>query len=436
MKVTSYKKETFNWGEFPKLKAEVFLPNNFSEIASVLSGSNTYISRGNGRCYGDANLSQHSISTQKLNHFISFDREKGIIHAESGVLLSDILEVAVPVGFFLPITPGTKFITLGGALAADVHGKNHHLEGCFSDHVLSYTLIDDKGAIHVLYPDQDEFWITPGCMGLNGVILDVKIQLKKIESAYIKYESLKAKNLDEIFRLFEESENYTYTVAWIDCLQKGNNMGRSILFRGEHAKLNELPNKFANKPLFVNEKKKFTVPFYFPNFALNSFTVKAFNFLYYHKQFQSIKKGIIDYDTFFYPLDTILEWNKIYGKQGFIQYQFVLPKISSRKGMGEILKEIQTSGQGSFLAVLKLFGKNNPKAKNVFPIEGYTLALDFKMNESLPDLVKKLDHLVKKYHGRIYRAKDSMSDSALLDYIDYPSNNKFSSIQEERISNS
>jgi FAD/FMN-containing dehydrogenase len=277
------------------------------------------------------------------------------------------------------------------------------------------------------------FWATVGGLGLTGIILTATFVLKKIETAYIRQESIKAENLDEIFKLFDESESWTYTVAWIDCLQKGKNLGRSIMMRGEHAKLNELPEKFKAHPLKPKAKLKLKVPFNFPTFVLNTLFVKVFNFLFFHKQFSKHQKNIIDYDSYYYPLDAIHDWNKIYGKNGFIQYQFVIPIDNGKEGMREILQTIANSGQGSFLAVLKLFGKNNPLAYNSFPFPGYTLALDFKLNKQLPDLVKALDEIVEKYHGRIYRAKDSMSKPSLTNYIKVPKSNKFESVQNLRI---
>lgn len=277
--------------------------------------------------------------------------------------------------------------------------------------------------------------MTIGGMGLTGIILSAKFQLKNIDTAYIRQESIKAKNLDEIFQLFEESEDWTYTVAWIDCLQKGDDIGKSILMRGEHALKGELPSKLAKNPLALKSKLKPSVPFYFPNFVLNQWTVKIFNWLYYKKQSKKIVKNIIDYETFFYPLDAINNWNKIYGKNGFIQYQMVIPKDKGKEGMERILKTIAHSGNGSFLAVLKLFGKNNPEAYNSFPFEGYTLALDFKVNKKLKKLVEDLDQIVLDLGGRIYLTKDSMSNPQLTNYLKNVDNHKFRSLQRKRITN-
>lgn len=426
-----------NWGNFPIVEKEMRSDDSFRKIKEFVLNHNEVIARGNGRCYGDSSLGEHIFSTKKLNKFISFDRLNGIIECESGVLLSDVLEIAVPQGYFLYVTPGTKFVSVGGAIASDVHGKNHHAEGCFSEYVIEFKLMIENGDIINCSREEnsDKFWATIGGMGLTGIILTAKFKLKNIESAYIRQESIKAENLDEIFNLFEESESWTYTVAWIDCLQKGKNIGRSILMRGEHAFQHELPQKFKEKPLRLKKKFEPTVPFYFPGFVLNSLTVKIFNYLYYKKQSKKEVKNFIDYETFFYPLDFVHDWNKIYGKSGFIQYQMMIPKESGKEGMKKILETIANSGNGSFLAVLKLYGKENQEAYNSFPFEGYSLALDFKVNSKLKKLIDQLDDIVEQYNGKIYLTKDSMSRSSLTNYLKNVQSSKFVSLQHKRILN-
>lgn len=431
----NYIQKVTNWGNFPIVEKEMRTADSLKAVQDFVLTHNEIAVRGNGRCYGDASLGEHIFSTKRLNKFISFDRLNGIIECESGVLLSEILEVIVHQGYFLYVTPGTKFVSVGGAIASDVHGKNHHLEGCFSEYVLEFDLMNERGDILKCSRTENEdlFWATIGGMGLTGIILSAKIQLKNIETAYIRQESIKAQNLDEIFQLFEESEDWTYNVAWIDCLQKGKNIGRSILMRGEHALKAELPKKQQDNALILKKKLMPTVPFYFPSFVLNNLSVKAFNFLYFNKQQKKQVNNFVDYETFFYPLDAINDWNKIYGKKGFIQYQMVIPKEKGKAGMKKILETIANSGNGSFLAVLKLFGKHNPLAYNSFPFEGYTLALDFKVNKKLEKLVEKLDEIVEEFGGRIYLTKDSMSKSTLTNYLKNVTNPKFISIQHKRI---
>ncbi len=426
-----------NWGNYPVVEKEMRSDDSFRKIKEFVLNNNEVIARGNGRCYGDSSLGEHIFSTKKLNKFIGFDRLNGIIECEAGVLLSDVLEISVPQGYFLYVTPGTKFVSVGGAIASDVHGKNHHAEGCFSEYVIEFKLMIENGDVITCSREEnaDKFWATIGGMGLTGIILTAKFKLKNIESAYIRQESIKAENLDEIFALFEESENWTYTVAWIDCLQKGKNTGRSILMRGEHAFQHELPQNLKEKPLRLKKKFEPTVPFYFPGFVLNALTVKIFNFLYYKKQAKKEVKSFIDYETFFYPLDFVHDWNKIYGKSGFIQYQMMIPKESGKEGMKKILETIANSGNGSFLAVLKLYGKENPQAYNSFPFEGYSLALDFKVNSKLKKLIDQLDDIVEQYNGKIYLTKDSMSRSSLTNYLKNVQSSKFVSLQHKRILN-
>ena len=433
----NFTQKVTNWGNFPVVEKEVKSEDSLQKIKDFVKSNNEIIARGNGRCYGDASLSEHIFSTKRLNKFISFDRLNGIIECESGVLLSDILEVVVPQGYFLYVTPGTKFISVGGAIASDVHGKNHHAEGCFSEYVIEFSLLNENGEVLKCSREEnsEKFWSTIGGMGLTGIILSAKFKLKNIETAYIRQESIKAENLDEIFKLFEESEFWTYNVAWIDCLQTGKNIGRSIMMRGEHAFKHQLPKKLQENPLRLKKKFSPTVPFYFPNFVLNNLTVKLFNLLYFNKQRSKEIKNYIDYETFFYPLDAVNDWNKIYGKTGFIQYQMAIPKEKGKEGMKRILETIAKSGNGSFLAVLKLFGKNNPEAYNSFPFEGYTLALDFKVNSKLKNLVEKLDAIVEEFGGRIYLTKDSMSKSSLTNYLQNVQNPKFVSLQHKRIIN-
>ena len=429
------KQKITNWGNFPVVEKEMKSEDSLQKIKDFVLSHKEVIARGNGRCYGDASLGENIFSTKRLNKFIGFDKIEGVLECEAGVLLSDILEISVPQGYFLNVTPGTKFVSVGGAIASDVHGKNHHSEGCFSEYVLEFKLMKENAEVITCSREEntEDFWATVGGMGLTGIILSAKIKLKNIETAYIRQESIKADNLDEIFQLFEESEGWLYNVAWIDCLQKGENIGRSILMRGYHALREELPPKLHKNPLKNPRKIMPTIPFYFPSWVLNSFTIKIFNWLYYNKQTKKSVEGFVHYEPFFYPLDVINEWNKIYGKKGFIQNQMVIPKEKGKEGMRKILETIADSGNGSFLAVLKLFGKNNPKAYNSFPMEGYTLALDFKVNDKLKYLVEELDKIVEEFGGRIYLTKDSMSNPKLTNYLRNVDSPKFVSLQRKRI---
>lgn len=407
------RKKIANWGNFPVVESDekYFRFNN--ELKNAITNSKEFIPRGNGRCYGDASLADTTISTVKYDKIISFDTENGIFECESGLTLDKILEVIVPKGWFLPVTPGTKFITVGGAVGSDVHGKNHHVDGSFSNQVTEMDVMLSDGRVFTCSKtlNPDLFWATCGGMGLTGMVTRVQFNLKKIETSYIKQKQVKAENLEEVLKLFDQYKHYTYSVAWIDCLQKGKDFGRSILILGEHAKVEELPEKYKKDPLALPGKKQINFPVTLPSWVLNSFTVKAFNFLYYGKNFKKEINNVVSYEPFFYPLDAILNWNRGYGKKGFVQYQFVLP-LDAKEGLVEILHKISDAGLGSFLAVLKVFGKQDDLIS--FPFEGYTLALDFPVRDGLLEFLDTLDAIVLKYNGRLYMSKDARMKPSIL----------------------
>ncbi len=435
-----------NWGNYPKIEAKIHYFDDVEQLRHLLNQLPTVIARGNGGCYGDSALAPQIISTLHYNKFLSFDDEQGIIRCQAGVLLSELLEIIVPRGWFLPVTPGTKLITVGGAIASDVHGKSQHKAGNFSDHLLEMELMLADGQVVKCSAKSDEtlFWTTCGGMGLTGVILNATMKLIPIETAYFCQDTIKAKNLDHLMDLFEESEPWPYSVAWIDCLTKGNSMGRGVLMRGDHAKFKDLETERQRQnPLVPPTELRLLVPFNFPEFALNSLTVKAFNFLYYHKQIQDVVKSVVDYNSFFYPLDIIYKWNRIYGQRGFTQYQFILPKEKSRAGMKVILQKIVERGMGSFLAVLKLYGDQHGTLP--FAMKGYSLALDFPIRDELFDFLDELDKIVLSYGGRLYLTKDARMSKEMFRQT-YPDankfitnmkkinqNNKFRSLQSDRI---
>jgi FAD/FMN-containing dehydrogenase len=438
------KQKIANWGNYPKMESDVRSFSFTDQLAKLMSSTDHFIPRGNGRCYGDASLANNTISTLNYNRILSFDAENGIFECQSGITLDRILEVIVPKGWFLPVTPGTKFITAGGAVSSDVHGKNHHIDGSFSNHIIEMDVMIADGSVLTCSASQnsDLFEATCGGMGLTGMIIRIKFRLKKIETSYVKQKQIKARNLEELLSLFEKYKNYTYSMAWIDCLTKDEQFGRGILIVGEHAKMEDLNAKQKKKPLAVPGKPKITFPFNMPSWILNTLTVKTFNFLYYAKNFKREINNVIPYEPFFYPLDAILHWNRGYGKKGFVQYQFVLP-LSSRQGLIEILRRISDEGLGSFLAVLKVFGRQDSLIS--FPEEGYTLALDFPVRNGLFKFLDELDEIVLKYGGRLYMSKDARMKPEVL-FKGYPRleqfksiikkynpSNKLSSVQSERL---
>lgn len=416
-----------DWGNYPVVEADVEGFDTVGRLQEALAVPGETIAFGNGRSYGDASLQNRILLTRRFNKLLSFDETTGTLCCLAGALLSEILDVFVPRGWFLPVTPGTKLITVGGAIAADVHGKNHHVDGSFGQHVLSMDVMRNDGSIITCSRTENAgfFKVTVGGMGLSGVILTATFRLRRIETAYIAEESARASNLDEIMDCFESSMEWSFSVAWIDCLARGDSMGRSIMMRGEHATENQLVDLgHKQSPLVLRRKLMLDVPFTFPNFALNHWTMQAFNFAYYNKCRSGVHSRIIDYNTFFYPLDAIANWNRIYGKRGFTQYQFVIPKAAGRAGMRSILRRITESGLGSFLAVLKLFGKQEGFMS--FPMEGYTLALDFPISHQAMKLFTELDAMVADYGGRLYLAKDSRMDGDMFSRT-YPNADEFRS---------
>ena len=405
---------------YPKIKNKSFSLRDTKTLTDYVDNTYEFIPFGNGRSYGDSAINENILHTKPYNNFLNFDETTGILTCQSGALLSEILESVVPRGWFLKVTPGTKLITVGGAIASDVHGKNHHIEGCFSECVQEFSIMLPSGEVKVCKRNSNLFKATCGGMGLTGVILEAKISLKKINSQYIKQTTIKTKNLKETFEAFENNQESSYSVAWIDCLAKDEHIGKCLLMLGNFADDGDLEYK---------SKKGLSIPFNFPSFALNTLSVKAFNWLYYAKAPDGTSKQKVGIDTFFYPLDAIGNWNRIYGKNGFTQYQFILPKENSFEGLREILTKISNSGKGSFLAVLKLYGKENKNYLS-FPIEGYSLALDFKLEDGLFELLNELDEIVVRYGGRIYLTKDVRVSKETFEQ-GYPQIDKFREFRKE-----
>ena len=414
------KKELFNWSVYPKVTTEELQFSSSGELQSLLHSSKSLIARGNGRSYGDASLNENTtVSTLYFDKFLDFDRNTGVLTAQSGLLLSEILDVIVPSGWFLPVTPGTKFITLGGAIAADVHGKNHHKEGSISDHTLFLDVMIESGETIRCSKNENEdlFQATCGGMGLTGIITTVGLQLKKINSPKIEETRIKAKNLGHLVDLLDKYEDVTYSVAWVDSMTRGKKMGRGILMLGEHYE----PSN--NGSLHYNSKSKINVPFTVPHYLLNRPINKVFNSVLYNKEVFKKEKSLINFDPFFYPLDGITNWNRLYGNKGFLQYQFALPDSTGAEGLEAIMKKICHSGVGSFVSVLKKFGEQRNGMMS-FPMKGFTLALDFQITDKLFQLFNDLDELVLKYKGRIYSAKDARMSRSTF-HESYPNLEEF-----------
>ncbi len=370
----------------------------------------TVLPFGNGRSYGDSclNVGGALLQTRSLDRFIRFDREAGIVACEAGVLLADILRLVVPAGWFLPIVPGTCHVTLGGAIANDVHGKNHHRAGTFGRYVRQFELLRSDGARLVCSPTDNSNWFaaTVGGLGLTGVITWVELQLRPIRSPRLNVESARFGNLAEFFALCEEVErDYEYTVAWIDCLSRGKRLGRGILQCANHAEQQDSAQASPERTL--------AVPFASPVSLVNGVSLRIFNALHYYRQSRNRKRTSEDFGRFFFPLDRILQWNRLYGPAGFYQYQCVVPMHSARRATTELLETIAGSGLGSFLAVLKRFGTVVSPGMLSFPREGVTLALDFpNKGAAVERLFQSLDRIVGAAGGTLYPAKDGRMPGA------------------------
>lgn len=409
------------WGNYLQQEAQLLTPSSCAALHAVVKRERSLIARGMGRSYGDSANASKVLQTSYCDHFVEFDEKTGRLTAEAGIILREILKVIVPSGWFLPVTPGTSYVTLGGAIASDVHGKNHHIAGTFGQHVQSISMVLGKGEVVTAsqVENADLFHATCGGMGLTGVIISATIQLIPIRSSLINQKSIKADCIEAACEAFEDNSSSTYSVAWIDCLAKGKSLGRSVLMLGEHAESGGLE---------IDIKDPIYVPFNTPSALLNSVTMKTFNGAYWHKTKHN-QTQIVPLMPYFYPLDAIGTWNKLYGRNGFVQYQFVLPKAAGAAGMRNILRKISESGTGSFLAVLKMFGVQNQNLLS-FPIEGYTLALDFKMNSETGVLIKELDVMVVDLGGRIYLTKDALMSEQTFK-ITYPQWENFEKIREK-----
>ena len=408
------------WGRYPWQDADVAAPTSVSALRRAVATDGPLIARGLGRSYGDSALAPRIVGLRQLDHFLDFDASSGRLRCEAGVSLADILLEFVPRGWFVPVTPGTRFVTVGGAVASDVHGKNHHVAGAFSDHVESLDILLGSGEILTIGPTAhpELFHATCGGMGLTGIILTVTLRLLRIASSRIVETTIKAANLDAAVEVFAQNAGSTYSVAWIDCLARGSSLGRSLIMLGEHS---------TGGALSVKRSAPLPIPVDVPSFVMNPLAVRAFNTLYFNKALTTRRTREVPLEPYFYPLDALTDWNRLYGSRGFIQYQFVLPLAGGLLGLRTVLERIARSGSGSFLAVLKVFGRGNSNLLS-FPMEGYTLALDFQVESRTLSLLDDLDSIVREHGGRIYLTKDSRMSAATF-RCSYPRWEQFESVR-------
>jgi FAD/FMN-containing dehydrogenase len=399
-----------SWGRYPTYPARL-IPLNWQSdfpvaLACLPDGRRpaSALPVGLGRSYGDACLLKDGnlLVTTGMDRLLGFDPATGILTAEAGISLAKILDFAVPRGFFLPVSPGTKYVTLGGAIANDIHGKNHHVAGTFGRHVPSFELVRSDGSHFLCSPTSNPDWYaaTIGGLGLTGVITWAQLKLRPIVSRLIDYEGIQYHGIDEFLDLTRQSQHVEYTVSWVDCVSTGKNFARGIFMLGDHSKV---PAELTPSP-----EPKLVFPFDAPGFALNRLSVTAFNSLYFHKQMKARVKALQDYEPFFYPLDKVLHWNRMYGKRGLLQFQYAIPWEHAKEGTVAILREVAKSGLASFLAVLKAFGDVPSPGLLSFPQPGITLALDFPIRPGVSfPLFERLADMTREFGGRLYPAKDA-----------------------------
>lgn len=411
------------WGRYPRITPET-LSRPRSEVAvAEAMARGPLIARGNGRSYGDSALSEGQVLDMTgFRHILGFDPETGLVEAEAGVLLGDLIAAFLPLGFFPFVTPGTKLVTLGGAIASDVHGKNHLRDGSFGHHLAWIEIMTAEGEVLRCTKASNSglFQQTIGGMGLTGVILRAGLYLRPVETGWIAQDMRPARDLAEAMAIFEEAaadaDGPTYSVAWFDCLGQGEALGRSLVMLGDHARLEQLEPRRRARPFVTPEKRRLNVPLDAPGLALNRYTLRAFNGLYYRAGARKAGPSLVDWDSYFYPLDAITNWNRIYGRRGFAQFQCVLPLAGARAGLERLLAAISEAGQGSFLAVLKRLGPDT--TAHSFPMEGYTLALDFPVTPAALALLDRLDRITLDHGGRFYLAKDSRLKAQTLHAAD------------------
>jgi len=401
------------WGANTRADCDLRLPELEAQVKASLDPRGT-VPRGLGRSYGDAALNSGGrvLGMTSFNRYLGFDETTGTLSCEAGVSLEHILRDFAPHGWFPMVSPGTKFVTIGGCIANDIHGKAHHVQGSFSTCVDSFTVLLASGEVLTASRSEntDLFWASFGGMGLLGVILTATIRLKKIETTYFRQRSIRVNDLEGLLAAFREYDHaFPYSVATLDVFASGARLGRSVLALGDHARLEELPAALAADPLRVSGPPKLTVPFELPTLALNRLSIRVVNALI--QQLQARQSAFSHYEGFTYPLDMLAHWNRGYGKAGFAQYQFVIPFEDGPRRLREILTTIISSSELPFLNVLKCFGKQGDGLLS-FPREGYTFAIDFPIRRHTAELLKRLDKLVLDAGGRIYLGKDSFLDAA------------------------
>ncbi|MEL6346714.1 MAG: FAD-binding oxidoreductase [Myxococcota bacterium] len=406
--------ELSGWGAYPRVECIVEQAETRGDIVRRLDHSGT-IARGLGRSYGDAALNRGGqvLDLTLFNRYHAFNEDTGDLTCDAGVSLADIIRDFVPRGWFPAITPGTKYVTVGGCIANDIHGKAHHSQGSFANCVKALTILLADGTVVTANRNEnaDLFWANFGGMGLLGIILSATITLRRVETSYFHQKPIIVRDLEHLLEELEINDHLPYSVAWIDPLVTGARLGRGVLTVGDHARQKDLPADLAGAPLKIKRSPLFTVPIELPWFSLNPITLRILNAVI--SRVLANGASFAHYEKFFYPLDAVGHWYRGYGRPGFTQYQFVIPLEDGLKNMRALLETIAVSGQLPFLNVLKKLGPSSPGHLS-FPFEGYTFAIDFPVRTGLSDLLSRLDQMVVDVGGRIYLGKDAFLSAPLL----------------------
>jgi FAD/FMN-containing dehydrogenase len=403
-----------SWGRYPTVEPSAVVDLAWTQDLNLRGVQTPVLAYGKGRSYGDVCLNEQGtiVSMDRCTRIREFDRERGIITAEAGLSIQELLRVIVPHGWFVPVTPGTKYVTLGGAVANDVHGKNHHRVGTFGCHVTAFTLVRTDGTVMDCSPQHhaEMFAATIGGLGLTGIIATVTLQLIPIASRMIDEESIKSRSLRETIDLtISSDEDWDYTVSWIDVLASGAKLGKGLVLRGNFSAVADGTLRARWKDPLLK------IPLEGPSWLLSKPTIAMFNTVWYGKQFASMHRRHIDLEPFFYPLDAVDRWNLLYGKRGMLQYQCVVPLEGGEDAMRRILSTMQGGGISSFLAVLKMFGNVASPGVMSFPRPGLTLTLDMPIGgKRMLDALDRCDAIVHEMGGRIYPAKDARVQGSMF----------------------
>ncbi len=422
------------WAGRPIARTSVFRPEHSVEARGALQEAarlGHVVARGCGTAYGDVAINDGGavLATGRLRRLLAFDDVSGLLTCEAGVTIREVIEFGLPRGFFPAVTPGTWKATVGGCFACDVHGKNHHRVGSFAQHVVAFNLLRADGAVVTCTPDCDPslFWATAGGLGLTGIILDLTIRLRRVETSAARVRYRKLPDLDATFAALEEDADEPYSVAWLDVLTRGRGLGRSVLMLGDHARAADLPPAWRERPLSLPPTRALRIPFAAPPAVLSSTTLRLFNAVYFRhfpNHGEPVLQGLRPY---FYPLEAIDNFNRLYGRRGFVEYQIVLPAQTAHAVSRELLESLSSHGYGSFLAVIKRLGPANP-APMSFPDAGYTVAVDIPVrDERLLQVLRSFDERVAASGGRVYLVKDSRLDPRCVDAM-YPRRREWSAL--------